>query len=233
MAGVLSKLRPAKVRSALRRRWFENRMSRLNVEPMDGLIALGSDYGYWTVPGDQIDFTWTCYCVGAGGDISFERELLSRYGATVRSFEPDEDYIGRIEVDPEDESRFSAHQVAIAPADGPLRMQRTHIPGSRSLSPADLYDTHDYVEVSGRSLRSLMEEFGDDSVELLKVDVEGGEYELLPTLDLIAMRVRVFCIQLHHTGTVREARGLVDRLRGEGFRLVFVDEAVRLTFVRD
>ncbi len=52
-------------------------------------------------------------------------------------------------------------------------MQRTHIPGSRSLSPVHLYDTEDYVEVPGRSLRSLMEEFGDDSVELLKVDVEG------------------------------------------------------------
>ena len=233
MAGVLSKLRPAKVRSAVRRRWFENRMSRLKVEPMDGLIALGSDYGYWTVPGNPIDFTWTCYCVGAGGDISFERELLSRYGATVRSFEPDEDYIGRIEVDPQDESRFSAHQVAIAPADGPLRMQRTHIPGSRSLSPADLYDTHDYVEVSGRSLRSLMDEFSDDTVELLKVDVEGGEYDLLPTLDLLDMGVRVFCIQLHHTGTVRDARELIAGVQAQGFRLVFNDTAVRLTFVRD
>jgi FkbM family methyltransferase len=229
----LAKLRPSKVRSALRRRWFENRMERVETEPMDGLQALGSDYGYWVVPVDWIESSWTCYCVGAGGDITFERELLARYGPTVRSFEPDADYIGRIEVSPEDAERFSAHQMAIAPTDGPIRMQRTHIPGSRSLSPVHLYDTEDYVEVPGRSLRSLMEEFGDDSVELLKIDVEGGEYELVPTLDLAGIGVRVFCIQLHHTGTVRDAKALLAGIREQGFRLVNYDEAVRLTFVRD
>ena len=229
---MLAKLRPAKVRSALRRRWFENRMERLESEPMDGLQPLGSDYGYWVVPVDWIDSSWTCYCVGAGGDITFERELLARYSPTVRSFEPDEDYVGRIEISPEHAARFSAYQMAITPADGPIRMQRTHIPGSRSLSPVHLYDTEDYVEVPGRSLRSLMEEFGDDRVELLKVDVEGGEYDLVPTLDLAAMGVRVFCIQLHHTGTVRDARSLVEGIRDQGFRYVNYDEAVRLTFVR-
>src|SRR3954454_1164824 len=229
----LAKLRPAKVRSALRRRWFENRMERVGVEPLDGLQALGSDYGYWVVPVDWIDSGWTCYCVGAGGDITFERELLTRCSPTVRSFEPDEEYVGRLQVASEDEERFTVHLIAIAPADGPVRMQRTHIPGSRSLSPAELYDTHDYMEVPGRSLRSLMEEFGDDSVELLKVDVEGGEYELLPTVDLAGIGVRVFCIQLHHTGRVRDAKALVAGIRDQGFRLVNYDEAVRLTFVRD
>jgi FkbM family methyltransferase len=229
----LAKLRPAKVRAALRRRWFENRMAHVKTEPMDGLQALGSDYGYWVVPVDWVDSSWTCYCVGAGGDISFERELLTRYGPIVRSFEPDEGYVGQLRVSPEDEERFSLYQMAIAPADGPIRMQRTHIPGSRSLSPAHLYETEDYVEVPGRSLRSLMEEFGDESVELLKVDVEGGEYELLPTLDLAGMGVRVFCTQLHHTGTVRQAKALIDGLRRQGFRLVNYDETVRLTFVRD
>jgi len=229
---VLAKLRPAKVRSALRRRWFENRMERLPTESLAALQPLGSDYGYWVVPVDWIDSSWTCYCVGAGGDITFERELLARYSPTVRSFEPDEDYVGRIEISPEHAARFSAYQMAITPADGPIRMQRTHIPGSRSLSPVHLYDTEDYVEVPGRSLRSLMEEFGDDRVELLKVDVEGGEYDLVPTLDLAAMGVRVFCIQLHHTGTVRDARSLVEGIRDQGFRYVNYDEAVRLTFVR-
>ena len=229
---MLAKLRPAKVRSALRRRWFENRMERLPTESLAGLQPLGSDYGYWVVPVDWIDSSWTCYCVGAGGDITFERELLARYSPTVRSFEPDEDYVGRIEISPEHAARFSAYQMAITPANGPIRMQRTHIPGSRSLSPVHLYDTEDYVEVPGRSLRSLMEEFGDDRVELLKVDVEGGEYDLVPTLDLAAMGVRVFCIQLHHTGTVRDARSLVEGIRDQGFRYVNYDEAVRLTFVR-
>jgi len=206
-------------------------MSRLRPEPDDSLVTLGSDYGNWTIP-DIVEPSWTCYCVGAGGDITFERELIRRYDATARSFEPDEDYIRRAEVEPNQAARFSKHQVAIATADGPLRMQRTHIPGSRSLSPAHLYDTEDYVEVPGRTIRSLMDELGDERIELLKIDVEGGEYELMPTLDLPALGVRVFCIQLHHTGSVRQAHELIGRLREQGFPLVATDTAVRLTFAR-
>jgi FkbM family methyltransferase len=231
---VLEKLRPAKVHSALRRRQFEFRLDRMPPEPYDGeILELGSDYGSWTIPTDPIDRGWICWCVGAGGDVSFERELLSRGVAMVRSFEPDEEYIGRIAVPVEDRSRFTAYQLAITPSDGPVRMQRTHIPGSRSLSPVDLYDTHEYVEMPGRSLRSLMDELGDERIDLLKVDVEGGEYELLPGLDLAGMGVRIFCTQLHHTGSVRQARELVAGVRGQGFRLVVVKPAVRLTFLRD
>jgi FkbM family methyltransferase len=230
---VLEKLRPAKVRTALRRRQFEFRMHRIAVDPYDGeVLELGSAYGSWTIPTDPLDETWVCYCVGAGGDVSFERELLSRGVAVVRSFEPDEEYIGRIEVPDEHRSRFTVHPVAITPSDGSVRMQRTHIPGSRSLSPVDLYDTHEYVEMPGRSLRSLMDELGDERIDLLKVDVEGGEYDLLPSLDLLGMGVRIFCIQLHHTGSVRQARELVAGVRGQGFRLVVVKPTVRLTFLR-
>ena len=232
MSSAVARLRPAKVRSALRRRWFERRLGRLQTDPGNGLVMLGSDYGGWTVP-DVVDASWTCYCVGAGGDITFERELIGRYGATARSFEPDEDYIQRAEVEPEHAARFSKHQVAVATADGPLRMQRTHIPGSRSLSPVHLYDTEDYVDLPGRTIASLMEELGDEHIELLKIDVEGGEYELMPTLDLPALGVRVLCIQLHHTGGVRQAHELIERLREQGFRLVVSEPGVRLTFVRD
>jgi FkbM family methyltransferase len=232
---VLEKLRPSKVRTALRRRQFEFRLDRMTPDPYDGeVLELGSSYGFWTIPTAPLDESWVCYCVGAGGDVSFERELLDRYGvATVRSFEPDPEYIGRIEVEPEHRERFTVHELAIASSDGPIRMQRTHIPGSRSLSPVDLYDTSDYVEMPGRTLPSLMEELGDERIDLLKMDVEGGEYELLPTLDLSGMGVRIFCIQLHHTGSVRDARGLVELVRGQGFRLVVVRPTVRLTFLRD
>jgi hypothetical protein len=114
-----------------------------------------------------------------------------------------------------------------------MRMQRTHIPGSRSLSPADLYDTSDYVEVRGRTVRSLMDELGDPRVELLKLDIEGGEYDLLSELKLAELGVRVFCTQLHHTASVRQASELIARVRGEGFLLVASIPAVKLTFVRE
>ena len=77
-----------------------------------------------------------------------------------------------------------------------------------------------------------MGEFGDDHIDLLKIDVEGIEYELVPTLDLVALGVSVFAIQLHHTGTIGDAMRLIGGVRGQGFRLVAQRPAVKLTFAR-
>lgn len=226
------RLRPGKVRSAARRRLFEFQLERTRLHGMPGLVELGSSYGGWIVPGTLIDPSWVCYCVGVGGDITFDAELTGRYGATVRAFEPVKAYVAWAEQQAAGEPRFSVHQLAVAAADGPIRMQMTHHPQSRSVSPVQLYESEEYVELPGRSLPSLMREFGDERIDLLKLDIEGGEYELLPTLDLAALGVKVFSTQLHHVAPIWQARRLVTRLQGQGYEPVACRSAVKLTFVR-
>jgi FkbM family methyltransferase len=226
----LKKLRPAKVRNALRRRWFEYQLPRMTLHKAPGVIDLGSSYGGWTIPGELIGPSWVCYCVGAGGDISFDLELIHRYDATVRAFDAVAGYIDSAIEQAGNEPRFSAHQAAIATSDGPLRMQITHDAQSRSVSSARLYESHDFVELPGRTLPSLMTEFGDERIDLLKLDIEGGEYELLPTLELRALGIKIFATQLHHTGSVKEARELIKRLKRDGYEPVACRSAVKITF---
>lgn len=230
--GSVAKIRPAKVQSAIRRRWFERRVSRVALTDMGGLEYLGSAYGGWTLPGGLIDSSWTCYLVGAGGDVTVDLELIRRYGVTVRSFDAVADYVDRAAADMSAEPAFSAHHAAIAARNAPIRMQVTHDTRSQSVSAAGLYDSHDFVELPGRTLPSLMEELGDDRIDLLKLDIEGSEYEVLPTLDLTALGVKVFAIQLHHTGSVADAYDLITRLRSQGFAPVACIPAVKITFVR-
>jgi FkbM family methyltransferase len=227
----LHKLRPAKVRNALRRRRFEYQIPRLDFHDAPGVLELGSTYGGWMVPGGLIEPSWICYCVGAGGDISFDLELIRRYGVRVRAFDAVDEYVRLAAEQGQAEPRFSAHQAAIATSDGPLRMQITHDPKSRSVSSAGLYESGDFVELPGRTLASLMAELGDERIDLLKLDIEGGEYQVLPTLDLRAMGVKVFATQLHHTGSVRDARGVITRLHEQGYEPVACCTVVKLTFV--
>src|SRR5581483_4405117 len=169
---------------------------------------------------------------GAGGDTTFDMELIDRYGVTVRSIDPVEEYVRLAVEHAHGDPRLSAHRAAITTADGPLRMQLTHDPGSKSVSPVELYETRSYVELPGRTLESLMAELGDTKIDLLKLDVEGGEYDLIPTLDLKALGVKVFATQMHHSGSVRQARRLVADLADQGFDAVACHPAVKLTFVR-
>jgi FkbM family methyltransferase len=228
-----SRLHPAKIRAGLRRRWFQHRMERTPLRETGGLELLGNpDYGGWIVPTALIEAGWVCYSVGAGGETSFDMELIERYGMIVRSIDPVAEYVKIAIEHAHGEPRLTAHQAAVATVDGPLRMQITHDPNSQSVSPAGLYDTRSYVELPGRTLPSLMVELGDSKIDLLKLDVEGGEYELIPTLDLKALGVKVFATQLHHTGSVGEARRLVVELAEQGYEAVACHPAVKLTFAR-
>lgn len=226
------KLRPAKIRSAVRRRWFERRVPRLALTPMPGLVDVGTAYGGWTIPLDLVTPSWTCWCIGAGGDITFDLALLDR-GATVRSFEPAPDYVENAREQAAGRDRFTAQQVAIAAEDGPLRLQVSHHEGSSSVSSANLYDTEDtFIEVPGRTLASLRQELGDERIDLLKLDIEGAEYGVMPTVDLRALGVSVFSTQLHHTGSVADARALITAVEAQGYAAVACRPVVKLTFVR-
>jgi FkbM family methyltransferase len=194
-------------------------------------LALGSDYGGWVLPGEVIDASWTCYLVGAGGDVSLELELVSRYEATVRSFDAVACFVESAREEAGEPPLFSAHHAAVAVTDGPICMQRSHDPVSQSVSAAQLYESANYVEQPGRTLPSLISELGDSSVELLKLDIEGSEYEVLPTLDLAALGVKLFAAQLHHNGTVRQAKQLIADLREQGYELVACRPAVKLAFL--
>ncbi|CAN5643868.1 hypothetical protein BH10ACT11_BH10ACT11_19130 [soil metagenome] len=228
-----SRLRPSKIKSGLRRRWFERRLGATPLRPIPGLIELGTTYGGWIAPGALIDPDWVCYCVGAGGDITFDLDLIERYGCTVRTIEA----VASLA----DEARqagggvvgHSVIQAAIATSDGPLRMQTSHEAVSRSVSSAGLYDSEQFIELPGRTLPSLMAELGDERIDLLKLDIEGGEYAVLPEIDLPSLGVKVFSIQLHHTGSVSQAKGLIAELNRAGYVTVACRPVVKLTFVRE
>jgi FkbM family methyltransferase len=232
MKDTIRKLRPAKVRSALRRRWFERRLGSLKPDDDQGIVSLGTARGGWKIPDGVLVADSICYCVGAGGDVSFDLELIRRYGVRVRCFDPVEEFERSALEEAAGNPRFSFRRAAITARDGMIKMQVHHESTSQSVSAAGLYDTAEWIEAPGRTLPSLMREFGDDHIDLLKLDIEGAEYEVLPTLDLAGMGVRIFATELHHTSGVRGALNLIAGLREQGFDLVAERPVVKLTFVR-
>ena len=100
-----------------------------------------------------------------------------------------------------------------------------------AVSAAGLFDANCWYEFPGRSLSSLMAELGDQQIDLLKMDTEGSEYELLPALDLPALRIKILAVCLHHNGSVRQARKLIAGLGSAGYEAVAVKPAVKITFV--
>ncbi|MGO9899350.1 MAG: hypothetical protein ACLP0J_06590, partial [Solirubrobacteraceae bacterium] len=136
------KLRPAKIRSAVRRRHFEWRLGRLPIAPGTGAVELlGTFYGGWRIPEGAVTEGQKCYCIGSGDDISFDLELMRRYGAVVRAVDPVEVYERHALEAAAGDPLFTFRRAAVTTSDGPLRMQSHHQAGSKSLSAAGLYET--------------------------------------------------------------------------------------------
>ena len=78
-----------------------------------------------------------------------------------------------------------------------------------------------------------MRERGDERVDLLKFDVEGSEYDVVPTLPLQAMGVQVLGLELHHDRSPSAARDLLAGLRRSGYLVVHREASTDFTLVRD
>jgi FkbM family methyltransferase len=211
---------PWRLRYALRRRAMLTAL-RLAVPLTERpkLARLGSQYGGWTIPADLPRADWTCLCAGAGIDVSFDLELARRFGARV------------ITIDPTDEARANATQyaelefvqAALWSADGELELFVAADPDHRTLSSDDLQDTGRSVRVQARGLASL------PAAELVKLDIEGAEYEVLPH---VGPATRVLCVELHPTRGIAATVRATRRLTRDGFRLV-ARHGSDFTFVRD
>lgn len=89
-------------------------------------LELGTPYGGWKVPDGVLGPESVCYCVGTGEDVSFDIALIERYGCTVRAIDPVERHAKAVLQASAREPRFSFRLAALAPRDGPIRVQLHH-----------------------------------------------------------------------------------------------------------
>jgi FkbM family methyltransferase len=222
--------RPAKWRNAARRRVFLRRLKRRVAVRADCATAyLGTEYGGWPVPLDVLDRGSVAYSVGAGGDVSFDLELIRRVGCEVHSFDPTSgaaEHVAGIE-----EPRFVFHPVAVWLYDGVIEMFVAADPGNMALSAVNLQNTRRSVTVPCRTMETIRRELGHAHIDLVKLTIDGGEYELVPTLDLEGWRTRVLVVALHHNEPARRASELIGDLHERGFDPVARKGASGFTFL--
>lgn len=101
-----------------------------------------------------------------------------------------------------------------------------------SYSAVNLQNTVDYIEAPCRRISSLMSELGHDRLDLIKIDIEGAEYEVLRSMLEDSVTVNVLCIEFDQPSPFRRTVRAVRQLRGAGYRLVHVD-GWNCTFVRE
>jgi FkbM family methyltransferase len=192
--------------------------------------GLGSPYGRHTVCTERLDEKSIVYSFGLGEDISFDLELIERTGATVYGFDPTPRSIAWVKAQALPE-RFVLREYGLAPHDG---MVSFHAPADPTHISHSLLDERrtgaGTIEVEVRRLATIMREHGHLELDVLKLDIEGAEYDVLDQLLDEGTPVGQLLIEFHHQFQTIPARRTVDmlaRLHEAGYDVFHVAENLR------
>ncbi|MCU0783287.1 MAG: FkbM family methyltransferase [Verrucomicrobia bacterium] len=199
------------------------------------LATLGDQsYGVqWTICPKLLNANSVVYSGGVGEDISFEHALVQRFGCKVVLCDPSPTGIKTMALPQNQLPQFQFLPVGLAARSGSIKMASPK-PGDFSWSAqADGTAT---TEFPCMDVVSLMGENGYKHIDLLKLDIEGCEYEIIDDILERKVKVRQLCADFDY-GYVRGVRRsqairAMLKLRANGYRLVS-HEAANHTFISE
>jgi FkbM family methyltransferase len=202
-------------------------------------VPVVKDGGWWYAPG-HLDAGSIVYSLGVGDDIDFDLAVIGKYGVEVHAFDPTPSSVDMLEgrVLP---ARFSFHPWAVTASDGSLTFYpRLRQDGSKSevmyTMVAEEETVDDAIEVPAYSLSTISEKLGHRSIDLLKMDIEGAEYEVLDGLLTSPVKPAQLLVEFHHRFPgigLEKTADMIERLRDDGYKIFAVSEAGReVSFLR-
>jgi FkbM family methyltransferase len=191
------------------------------------------DGGWWFHP-DGMGKDSIVWSLGVGKDVDFDLALIRRFQLRVDAFDPTPSTVEWLAAREMPEG-FHFHPWAVTGKDGVLKMYpRIKRDGSKSTvmysMVADEASRDDAIVVPAFSLQSIQAELGQQRLDLLKMDIEGAEYDVLDSLLESSVRPRQLLVEFHHrfagVGPARTEQ-MISKLRNCGYRIFAVSETGR------
>jgi FkbM family methyltransferase len=194
-------------------------------------------YGEWILSTVDLRRGAVAYCVGVGDDVVLDQALIDVYGLEVHAFDPTPrsvDWVARHSFS----DGFHFHPVGVAAHDGEAAFappSNPRSPSFRLISDPTAAGQH-CVTCPVRRLITLRRTLGHDHINLLKIDIEGAEYDVLADMLDSGVTVDQLLVEFHHRFKSvgrRQTTDVVTRLRGAGYRIFSISPNGReYSFVR-
>jgi len=153
----------------------------------------GSNYGGWTLCPTGLDHESIVFSIGVGEDASFDRSVIESYGAQVYAFDPTPrsiDWVAAQAWPP----GFHFYPYGLADRNGSRSFHPPENPDHVSHSLLEKRETEkSSIEVEFRTISELSKLVGHKNIDVLKMDIEGAEYEVIQ--DILAQN-RIFVHQI-------------------------------------
>ncbi|MBP1928349.1 FkbM family methyltransferase [Methanolinea mesophila] len=158
----------------------------------------GSRFGGWDVAVEDISKDSVVYSFGIGEDASFDLEMIQRLGVTIHAFDPPPKSIQWVHEQHFPDS-FIVHEYGLADFDGVIKFNPPKNPNHVSHTILDRPETgNNAIIVDVKKLKTIMRELEHQHVDILKMDIEGAEYQVIH--DLIESKIipTQILVEFHH-----------------------------------
>ncbi len=185
----------------------------------------GSDYGGWDVVTTSIDTHSIVYSFGVGEEASFDTALIEKFNLTIHAFDPTPKSIEWVKRQGFSD-RFVMHDYGIAAIDGNVSFSPPENPDHVSHTLLDRPSTKaKAISVPVKRLSTIMKELGHDQIDILKMDIEGAEYDVIKDISKSGIRPLQILVEFHHRFPgvgIKRSKEAIDRLRSMGYQLFSV-----------
>lgn len=214
----------------------QHRLRRARV--LDETNCQPSKIGDWSLWTDGVHPASVVYSFGVGDNVAWDLEMIRQFGCTVHAFDPTPAsiaWVSRQSLPPQ----FVFHDDGIAGFDGELPFYPPRRAGSTHFSQerrSGLFSRQEPVLGRVRRLATIMQSLGHRRIDVLKLDVEGSEFEAVPDMLDSGIRVEQLLVEIHYhfrSRSFRAGLALIDRVKASGMQCIHVSpRGFEFTFVR-
>jgi FkbM family methyltransferase len=160
-----------------------------------------------------------CYCAGVGKGMSFEVELAKIASQPVLVFDPSPTGIATVEkLDKSDTGNLRFFPAGLAADAGIVQFSLPKDPGEGSYSIAR--EGIEKVSFECWDLPTIMSRNGDSAIDLLKMDIEGFEYDIIDRFLDQRVPVRQLLVEFHPWLRPGRTWKTIVRLHRAGYRII-------------
>jgi FkbM family methyltransferase len=197
----------------------------------------GSNHGGFFIIPELLNSNSVVYSFGIGEDISFDTEIINRHGCIVYGFDPTPKSIKWVESSKRpDKFNFLPYGISTKTGSATfyLPVNENHVSGS--LAETKIVSTSKKVEVPMKSFGDIIKELKHEKVDVLKMDIEGAEYDVLPDILKQDITIRQILVEFHHrlfSNGNRKTKNIVELLKSKGYDLYAISKnGEELSFVK-
>lgn len=191
--------------------------------------VVGNKDAWFAVAGDSLNDRSIVYSFGVGTDISFDEGVIDTFGPTVFAFDPTPRSIEWIKANNTRPDKFIFRPWGISNED---KFAQFHPPQNDAYVSfsIDNIQKSEKGAVEGQVYRlvTIMKKLGHSRLDLLKMDVEGAEYNALDDILGSGIEIGQILVEFHHRFYERGAaktRDIIRRLNSRGYRIFWVSDS--------